>query len=135
MLRNLHTIACLKAYDSGNMSVKFRVILMRRSEDIRVWSSSRTSELVMWHSRVPTFKANFGSCDWISTILGLLESPRWDEHNHLKTACIRCFLPELGSFGCCESSEIFKFSISGIVYRKFYITSKMILKSTDPNSN
>ena len=76
----------------------------------------------MWHSKVPTLKANFGSCDWISTILGLLESPWWDEHNHPKTACVRCFLPKLGSFGCYESSEIFKF-----LFQESFITNSTLL--------
>ncbi len=44
MLRNLRTTAYSKAHNLVDMSVKFRAIPMRRSEDIRVWSSSRTSE-------------------------------------------------------------------------------------------
>ncbi len=78
--------------------------------------------LVMWHSRVPALKANFGSCEWISTILGLLESPWWDEHNHPKTAYVRYFLPELGSFGCYESSEIFKF-----LFQESFIANSTLL--------
>jgi len=35
MLRNLHTIACLKVHNLVNMSVKFCAIPMRLSEDIR----------------------------------------------------------------------------------------------------
>ncbi len=43
--------------------------------------------LMIWHNKVLTFKANFGSCNWISMTLGFLESPNQDEYNHLKTAC------------------------------------------------
>ena len=44
MLRNLRTMAYSKAHDLMDMSIKFRAIPMRRSEDIRIWSSSRISE-------------------------------------------------------------------------------------------
>ena len=76
----------------------------------------------MWHSKVPAPRANFGSCDWISLILGLLKSHEWDEFNHPKTACVRCFLPKLGSFRCCESSEIFNF-----LFQESFTTNSTLL--------
>ncbi len=114
MLQPLQTRTCLKDRNLMVMPIKVRAIPMCASGDIYVWNSSRTLNLVMWHSRVPSLKANFGSCDWISMILGLLESPKWGEYYHPKTACFWWLLPELCAFGCYKSSVISIFASADV---------------------